>query len=204
MQNKERYRNISGLGCGWITKCRHCGKEFKTFSHKQVYCSVECSFLDRAIEQLNGCVEWQGNITNDGYGVLRGKDKKMISAHRYAWERVNGKIPEGMCICHKCDNRKCVNINHMFLGTRYDNNHDRSLKGRSGKRTFTDEERKKYSLMFRGDNSHYHKLTEKQVAEILKIGRSISSRKLAKIYNVTKSTILRILNRKGWTHVFVE
>lgn len=177
-KSKETIKKIPK---GWITYCKHCGKEFRAQSHKQIYCSVECSFLDRLKKQANGCIEWQGNINNQGYGVLRGNDKKIIQAHRYAWERVNGKIPDGMCICHKCDNRKCVNIEHLFLGTWYDNNHDRSLKGRTA-------------------NSNA-KLTIEQVKEIKRMKHTKSIKELCKIFNMSKSAIGAILNGTAWKNV---
>lgn len=83
-----------------------------------------------------GCFEWQGArmaIINgrQGYGRLR-VDGVERYAHRYAWESVNGPIPEGMFVCHACDNPPCINPAHLFLGTQADNNRDRIAKGRPG------------------------------------------------------------------------
>ena len=97
---------------GWDQKCKYCGKVFTSISNKQVYCCDECSFLDRLMPQDSGCIEWQGNRNNEGYGVLRasinGSSRKMVQAHRYSWYRVNGDIPSDKCLCHVCDNRACV------------------------------------------------------------------------------------------------
>lgn len=73
----------------------------------------------------SGCWLWMGVIHASGYGHYNGK-----KAHRLSWELHNGSIPDGMCICHKCDVPSCVNPNHLFLGTQGDNVRDAWTKGR--------------------------------------------------------------------------
>jgi hypothetical protein len=80
------------------------------------------------------CWEWTGALTGAGYGLLSqdgGRGARLVYAHRAAWEMARGQIPPGMCICHTCDNRSCVRLDHLFLGTRADNNHDMIRKGRA-------------------------------------------------------------------------
>lgn len=83
-----------------------------------------------------GCLEWNGSLNNSGYGNfwLEGTSDK---AHRVSWTLTNGEIPEGLFVLHKCDNPKCVNTDHLFLGTAKDNALDRKAKGRNGRSNLT-------------------------------------------------------------------
>jgi len=97
--------------------------------------SIEWRLWSRLIEQPNGCLDWPGGTSRNGYGVIY-FDGKRVSTHRLAWELVNGPIPEGMVICHKCDNPPCCNPEHMFLGTQSDNLADMAAKHRGRAPTF--------------------------------------------------------------------
>lgn len=80
----------------------------------------------------SGCWIWKGFCDSRyGYGYIRNEGStKRLYAHRVSYELYNGPIPEGLCICHKCDIRECVNPNHLFLGTITDNNRDMCKKKR--------------------------------------------------------------------------
>lgn len=82
----------------------------------------------RTIEN-NGCWDWQGSCTNEGYGHAR-HNGQMYLVTRLMWLLVNGPIPAGLFCCHKCDRPICCNPAHLFLGTAKDNTQDCITKGR--------------------------------------------------------------------------
>jgi hypothetical protein len=79
-----------------------------------------------------GCWEWTGTMHSCSYGLLFVSGSN-VGAHRVSWELHNGPIQEGLHVLHKCDNRKCCNPEHLFLGTNSDNIKDRTDKGRQAK-----------------------------------------------------------------------
>lgn len=83
------------------------------------------------VNKTPNCWLWTGPQLNSGYGVYYGASPwDSVPAHRVSWILEHGTIPPGMCICHKCDVRLCVNPDHLFLGTYADNIHDMQNKGR--------------------------------------------------------------------------
>lgn len=133
----------------------------------------------------DSCWNWTGPLSANGYGRTYPLGKHKY-AHRFAWEITNGEIPDGLLVCHHCDNRACCNPAHLFLGTNNDNLQDMYQKGRH--RTV------------KGEDSGRHKLTAAQVAEIrarYKAG-GVLQRDLAKEMGVKPMQISRIVNRKQW------
>lgn len=90
-----------------------------------------------------GCWEWTGGCSKVGYGNFRwgGGERIQYNSHRAAWMIFVGPIPEGVWVLHTCDNRKCVNPDHLYLGDRYDNYKDMvdRKRSRNGNRPLDDE-----------------------------------------------------------------
>lgn len=140
------------------------------------------------VEKTENCWLWKGTIHHLGYGVFW-KNNKQLSAHRYSFKLKNGNdsIPYGFVICHTCDNKICVNPEHLFIGTQSDNIKDAAKK-----------ERMKGQ---KGEKNNKAKLTLEQVNEIKKLASSngwLTQEELAKQYGVTFSTIGRILRGEIW------
>lgn len=145
-------------------------------------------------QEVDGCWEWTACLKPQGYGNF-GIGRNHMYAHRLSWEMSNGPIPEGMLICHKCDNRKCVRQDHLFLGTVKDNSQDALKKGRLSK-----------PPVKWGVKNQFHVFTEDQVREIRRRyrreSRNVSNASaLAQEFGVTKDAVKRVLARKTWAWV---
>lgn len=143
----------------------------------------------------DGCWEWAGTKSRAGYGYFKKPVRKHIYAHRFSWELAYGPIPEGMYVCHRCDNPPCVNPRHLFLGTAQDNTDDCVAKGRKSNLP---------PLPRRGEAHGGARLTAKQVAEIRDAWaqphgqRSGLGRRLAFEYGVSRQLISAIVTDRVW------
>lgn len=128
--------------------CEACGKVFwlreRRFQSRarfmrRRFCSTECGSksagrpVDRFwsnVKTGSDCWEWRGSLFPNGYGIFYVNDKS-VRAHRYSYELHKGTIPKGKMILHSCDNRKCVNPDHLRAGTARDNIMDALERGRA-------------------------------------------------------------------------
>lgn len=144
---------------------------------------------DKLSEKLfladNGCWEFIGALS-DGYGSLKYKGR-VYKAHRVSWECENRPLEEGECVLHDCDNRKCCNPNHLFLGDKQDNSDDMIAKGRD------------FHPPVLGTMNGQSRLQEHEVIEIKKlIELGYSQQTIADTFNVSRSTIKKIKLGQTW------
>ena len=84
------------------------------------------------VDEETGCWEWNLGYNGSGYGCAKRNELTGRSSHRLSYCAFIGDIPDGMFVCHHCDNPKCINPKHLFVGTHIDNMHDMARKGRAG------------------------------------------------------------------------
>jgi hypothetical protein len=147
--------------------------------------------------ELGPCHAWTGSVlVGPGYGCIRNEDGKTITAHLAAW-LVAGRLRPGAgrMLCHRCDNRTCVNVAHLFEGTAADNIRDAVAKGRMVQQHSPER-------MPRGSRHHQAKLTEAQVREIRRLAAGDQSlRSIAAQFGVSDTLIGLVVKRKFWRHV---
>lgn len=130
-----------------------------------------------------GCWIWTA-ATRNGYGAIKYAGK-MLRAHRSAYELYSGTIPDGLLVRHECDNRLCVNPDHLLLGSHANNMQDMVDRGRTPNR--------------KGANNGQSKLTNEQVLAIRSDARS--QRKIAMDYGIDHTTVCDIKREKSWQHI---
>lgn len=164
----------------------------------------------------DGCWIWAAGTTSAGYGRFSFNKREGL-AHRFSYQYFIGAIPEGMYICHRCDNPSCVNPAHLFAATQKDNLADMVRKGRAcfgdrnGSRIHPERVRRGDNHPFklhpekiqRGEAHSQAKLTENQVREIRQrfVAGGVNYPQLAHEYGVNKATISDIVNRRYWKHI---
>lgn len=139
---------------------------------------ISIRIMAKVSKEGGACWLWNGSCSKDGYGVM-GVGRSQKRAHRMAYECFVGEIPDGMLVCHTCDVPKCVNPDHLFLGTSKENAADMVKKGRN--------------YVTPREKHHHSKLTPNQVTELVdlrKSGKKLAE--LAKMYGIHFGTVSQI------------
>lgn len=146
---------------------------------------IRLEVFERKFVKSDGCWQWTGATNSTGYGSYG-----MRNAHRVAFEVYKGPIPDGANVCHTCDNRRCVNPAHLWLGTRSENMKDCSRKGRT------------VIPHFIGSNHPEAKMDEEKVRSVrLEVAEGMPKRAAARKYAIDRATLRSILERRTWRHV---
>lgn len=146
--------------------------------------TIEEGYNKFVIRKSQGCWDWKGCCPkNPGYGQFRSMGK-IVKAHRASWIIHKGEIPEGLFVCHHCDNKRCSNPDHLFLGTCKDNNLDIIKKNRTN-----------YFGKSR-DKNHRTKIFVRDFEKIISLYLSgISQHKISKEFQVSQTTISNVINK---------
>lgn len=147
---------------------------------------------------LTGCLEWQGTINKRGYGSVTIGGVRWLT-HRLMWALTYGEVPADKMVLHKCDNRRCCAVEHLFLGTHEDNMEDMVKKGRAatgdrnGARMYPER-------LARGTHNGAAKLTREKVRGIRRLRKleHLSYSRLAKIFGVSVPLVGRIVRGEIW------
>jgi len=143
------------------------------------------------VRKTDTCWLWTGATATFGHGQFRVEGRLRL-ASRFSWELHRGPIPDGLCVLHNCpggDDPACVNPEHLWLGTKGDNNLDRDRKGRS---------------VWPNGEAHYRAgLNDEQVAEIRQryAAGGITHHQLADAYGSSKRAVGAIIRRQTWKHI---
>jgi hypothetical protein len=171
--------------------CRTCQQAFITGSAIKHHCSPECRIKEKALafSGVDSCWEWDGSINpKTGYGQLSAweNEKRMLyTAHRISYQAFNGAIPKSMCVCHVCDNKKCFNPKHLFIGTQKENLADMFTKNRK--------------IVLKGVAHPKAVMTEAQVHS-LRDGL-VTPMEMAKNLNITYQSALHAKKGITWRHI---
>lgn len=146
-------------------------------------------------DERTGCLLFAGGLRPEGYGRVRFEGRTQ-GAHRVAWQLAHGPIPEGFCVCHRCDEPQCIEATHLFLGTVADNNADMAAKGRQARGAAM-------SMAVSGERSGGAKVTEADVRRIraeYATGK-VGMKALGKRFGLSRVAVSHIINGRTWKYV---
>lgn len=145
-------------------------------------------YYNVSLPDENGCMNWVGVIGKSGYGQHNLLNKKIMRAHRFSYQHFFGNIKNEDLVCHRCDNRKCVSPDHLFIGTAQDNMNDMKNKGRG-----------KY---YHGEKNHISKLTEIDINNIRQMRKNGNTYKqISNHFNVHIQNIAAIIQNRTWRNI---
>lgn len=148
---------------------------------------AEVRFWRAICKREDGCWEWMGSRHYKGYGEFTPKPGNRMKAHRYAWISTRGPIPDGLLVCHHCDNPPCCNPDHLFLGSEKANKND-------------SVEKRRHAF---GCKCGRSKLTEADVLEIRRLDKlcNTSRMSIARRFKISGRMVTAICVYENWKHV---
>jgi hypothetical protein len=165
-------------------KCTYCGDIFLPGKSYLWQCSDQCRLL-ASVSIEKDC--WINNCSKKRYGTFKYRNKVM-GMHRASFIMFKSEIPNGLDLCHKCDNKKCCNPEHLFISTRAQNMQDCLNKGR----------------FHRGERCYNVKLTKEKVIEIREMKENkpwMFYREIGEVYGLSWGCIYDICKRRTWKHI---
>lgn len=198
-----------------ISKCETCGNEYKwrrrNCDKQPRFCSFSCKsyivlktrtknselteeknldrirkYYEKYVIKQEGCWDWKGIIEHTGYAKLG--IRPPIKAHRASWLIHKGEIPKGLIVCHTCDNRKCTNPDHLWIGNHKENIQDKIKKGRANTP--------------KGMQLKVSKLNDEQVKEVkIHLKNGLTCSEIGRKYGFSRKIISRIKNGETWKHI---
>lgn len=184
--NKIFYPLIANINRGYGKFCSvSCAMFYRWKSRKKSRISILDEFLNfiNTMGNKDNCWLWEKTVNKNGYAILY--HSKSIKLHRYSYEYFNGKIENGLYVCHKCDIRNCINPNHLFLGTHKDNMDDMIKKDRHN--------------VAKGESHYCSKLKCNDIYEIkIMLQKGIRIVVIAKKYHVSPGAISKIKHNRSW------
>jgi HNH endonuclease len=180
-----RRSRVKSCGCLHLEVLENSKKLFLPYSDEEAI----AAFKSKIDVVHSGCWNWFATRNTCGYGVFCFRGKNQL-AHRVSWLIHKGHIPNGRYVLHRCDNPRCVNPDHLFLGTQTDNMRDAVRKGRLK------------TGNVRGTDQPLSPFVESQVHFIrLASSEGFSRSSIARYFGVCRTSIDAIVNRKTWRHI---
>jgi hypothetical protein len=150
-------------------------------------------FSEKCKPDKSGCILWTGGATridDKGYGLFYAKGQ-MRPAHRWLYEQAHGALPSNIDVCHSCDVRKCVNLDHLFAGSRLENMQDAVAKNRTSRKP-----------RVQGEKHPMAKIGESEVLKMRKLfDAGLPVKEIAAYIRTSYMIVYRVVTLKTWKHI---